>query len=44
MFIKNVLLLPGDPNPLAAYCVSNCLLEKPIISQIVKILSILDAT
>jgi hypothetical protein len=44
MFIKNVVLLPGDLNPQQQYCVSNYQLEKPIISQIVKILSTFDAT
>jgi hypothetical protein len=44
MFVKNVVLFPEDLNPQQQYCTSNCLLEKPVISQIVKILSVFDAT
>jgi len=44
MFMKNVVLLPGDLNPQQQYCVSNCLLEKPTISWIVMILPTFDAT
>jgi hypothetical protein len=44
MFIKNLMLLPEDLNPQPQYCVSDCLFEKPVISQIVKILPTFEAT
>jgi hypothetical protein len=44
MFVKNVVLLAEDLNPQQQFCICNCLLEKPVISQIVRILSAFDAS